>query len=78
MPDWLDWEQVKLGQKLFFVYLPTIVLSLYYISLVGGFSAPLISKVLIATKYLTSTPKVIMRRLEDTGILFSSTKLFSS
>jgi len=34
---------------------------------VGGFSAPLITKVLRATGYLTSGPKRVMRRLADTG-----------
>jgi hypothetical protein len=33
--------------------------ALYYLSLVGGFSAPLITKVLRATAYLTAPPRQV-------------------
>ena len=67
VPAWVDWEQVRRGQKVFIRDLPACGISLYYLSLVGGFSAPLITKVLRATGYLTSGRKQVVRRLADTS-----------
>ena len=44
-PDWVDWERVARGQAVYRRYLPLAGVVLYNMSLVGGFSAPLISKV---------------------------------
>ena len=66
-PEWVDWSEIQRGQKVFVRNLPICGLTLFYLSLVGGFSAPLITKVLRATGYLTSGPKRVMRRLADTG-----------
>lgn len=64
----MDWALVERGQDFFVRHAAGCGLSLYYISLVGGFSAPLITKVLTATGYLTSNqPKRVLRRLVDTG-----------
>jgi hypothetical protein len=67
VPKWVDWDLIRHGQKVFVRDLPICGLTLFYLSLVGGFSAPLITKVLRATGYLTSGPKRVMRRLADTG-----------
>ena len=67
VPEWVDWSEIQRGQKVFVRNLPICGLTLFYLSLVGGFSAPLITKVLRATGYLTSGPKRVMRRLADTG-----------
>ena len=67
IPKWVDWDLIRRGQQVFIRDLPTCGLTLFYLSLVGGFSAPLITKVLRATGYLTSGQKRVMRRLADTG-----------
>lgn len=72
VPEWVDWEQLQRGQEVFTVFAPAAALSLYYLSLVGGFSAPLITRVLRATAYLTAPPKQVMRRLVDTGAMISA------
>ena len=48
-PKWVDWAKIKQGQDTFVRYAPACGTSLYYISLVGGFSAPLITRVLRCT-----------------------------
>jgi hypothetical protein len=60
VPDWVDWAQLERGQDVFVVHAPAAALSLYYLSLVGGFSAPLITRVLRATAYLTAPPKQVI------------------
>ena len=72
VPAWVDWEQLERGQQVFTVNAPAAALSLYYLSLVGGFSAPLITRVLRATAYLTAPPKKVMRRLVDTGAMVAA------
>lgn len=67
VPTWVDWNMIRRGQQVFIRYLPLCGLALFYISLVGGFSVPLITKVLRATGYLTSGSKRVLRRLADTG-----------
>lgn len=72
VPEWVDWDQLQRGQEVFIVFAPSAALSLYYLSLIGGFSAPLITRVLRATAYLTAPPKQVMRRLVDTGAMISA------
>jgi hypothetical protein len=68
LPDWVDLERVGRGQKVFQRYLPHVSVTLFYLSLVGGFSAAVITKVLFSTGYLASSPRLVMRRLLDTGL----------
>lgn len=53
VPEWVDWDEITRGQQVFIRDMPICGLTLFYLSLVGGFSAPLITKVLRATGYLT-------------------------
>ena len=71
-PAWVDWQQLARGQDVFIANAPAAALALYYLSLVGGFSAPLITRVLRATAYLTAPPKHVMRRLIDTGAMITA------
>ena len=48
-PEWVDWDKIARGQQIFVRYAPACGMSLYYVSLVGGFSAPLITRVLRCT-----------------------------
>lgn len=68
-PAWLDWKLLAEGQRVFMRYLPAISLILYNVSLVGGFSAPKITKVLEQSGYLVGAPSAVMKRLFDTGRL---------
>ncbi|KAJ1496232.1 hypothetical protein T484DRAFT_1760128 [Baffinella frigidus] len=43
-PSWLDESKLQRGQGVFVRYLPAAGATLYYVSLVGGFSAPLVTK----------------------------------
>lgn len=67
VPFWVDFDQIQRGINVFLAYLPAAGCSLYYRSLVGGFSIPKIVKVLEATKYLISDRRKVMTRLIDTG-----------
>ena len=69
IPDWVDWDQLQRGIDVFITYTPVMGLSLYYLSLVPGFSIPKIAQVLKHTQYLAppSTNKQVQRRLLDTG-----------
>ncbi|KAG7355774.1 DUF2236 domain containing protein [Nitzschia inconspicua] len=71
LPDWVDREQLRRGQEVFLAYLPVVSLSLYYRSLVAGFSIPKIAAVVRATAYLSppSRPDQVLQRLLDTGEL---------
>lgn len=71
VPDWVDVDQLKRGQEVFLAYLPVASLSLYYRSLVAGFSIPKIAAVVRSTSYLTppSRPDQVLQRLLDTGEL---------
>jgi hypothetical protein len=53
MPKWLDHELLRRGQTVFLRYAASANLALLYYSLLGGFSAPKIVRVLDATGYLT-------------------------
>lgn len=52
VPEWVDYDQIQRGIDVFLAYLPSAGCSLFYRSLVGGFSIPKIQQVLIATRYL--------------------------
>jgi hypothetical protein len=69
VPAWVDWNEVLAGQQVLLAYLPAISYSLYYRSLVPGFSIPKIAAVLTATAYLAppSSEKRVSQRLMDTG-----------
>lgn len=68
-PSFVDWDQLQRGIDIFVTYAPAAGTSLYYRSLVGGFSIPKITQVLFATKYLAppSPPEKVKERLMDTG-----------
>ena len=71
LPSWVDMDQLHRGQEVFLAYLPAISLSLYYRSLVPGFSIPPLAHVLLSTGYLAppATKQRVMERLTDTGAL---------
>ena len=68
-PSFVNWDQLQRGIDIFVTYAPAAGTSLYYRSLVGGFSIPKITQVLFATKYLAppSPPEKVKERLMDTG-----------
>jgi hypothetical protein len=66
LPDWVDFALVAEGQDIFTQHLPVCMTWLYYGSLVGGFSFPRITKVLLSTGYLCGSPDKVMTRLMDT------------
>ena len=70
-PEWVDWDQVARGQEVYIQQFPLCATTLFYVSLVGGFSAPLITKVLLCTGYLTGPARGVMQRLMDTGHMIS-------
>jgi hypothetical protein len=66
-PSWLQPELLVDGQTVFLKYSTSSAMGLMYFSLIGGFSAPKIVKVLDETGYLTKTsPDVTWRRLNET------------
>ncbi|KAJ8605745.1 hypothetical protein CTAYLR_008473 [Chrysophaeum taylorii] len=65
-PSWVDWTLVSRGQRVCATYLPHVGLSLYYISLIGGFAAAAIAKTL-ATSKLAGSHRAAVRRLLGTG-----------
>ena len=69
LPEWVDIDQLKRGQEVHLAYLPAVSLSLYYRSLIAGFSIPKIAAVIQATAYLAppSRPDQALQRLLDTG-----------
>ena len=71
LPEWVDTEQLKRGQEVYLAYLPAVSLSLYYRSLIAGFSIPKIAAVIQSTAYLAppSRPDQALQRLLDTAEL---------
>jgi len=69
IPSWVDLAQLQRGRDVFLAYFPAIGLSLYYKSLVPGFSIPKIAAVLQATAYLAppASKTAVQERLLDTG-----------
>ena len=72
VPTWVDFDQLQRGIDVFLAYLPAAGCSLYYRSLVGGFSIPVIVEVLKSTRYLISDRKKTLERLIDTGGLLAA------
>ena len=74
IPSWVDWDQIQRGMDVFVRYSPVAGISLFYLSLVPGFSIPKIAEVLKRTKYLTppSTAQQVSNRLMDTGGFLNS------
>jgi hypothetical protein len=66
VPVWVDWIELRRGQRVFLAHAASSSLSLLYLSLIGGFSAPKIVKVLECTSYLTSNEYFIYKRLLET------------
>ena len=66
VPEWVDYSKVKRGQLVFLKHTTSASLGLLYYSLVGGFSAPKIVKVLDGTSYLTREVNATFRRLMET------------
>jgi hypothetical protein len=66
VPSWVDWKRVKRGQEVFVRYAGGTGLSLLHCSLVGGFGAPKINKVLGATGYLSRSCSASFTRLFET------------
>ena len=71
LPTWVEWDLIDVGQKTYLRHLPICGLSLFFVSLVGGFSAPKITRVLACTGYFTASSKSIKRRIHDTGIMIN-------
>ena len=66
-PEWLDRDLLREGQLVYLRYSTSCSLGLMYFSLVGGFSAPKIVKVLDETGYLTRSGRdETWRRLNET------------
>jgi hypothetical protein len=66
VPEWVDWDLLEQGQCVFLRY-PTIsAMALMYYSLIGGFAAPKIIKVLNSTGYLSINSDATYRRLNET------------
>ncbi|KAF8947337.1 hypothetical protein BGZ47_009524 [Haplosporangium gracile] len=53
VPEWVDWDQVKRGQEVYWRYCFFISHALLHFSLAGGFAIPKITKVLNSTGYLS-------------------------
>jgi len=69
LPEWVDIQQLKRGQEVHLAYIPSVSFSLYYRSLIAGFSIPKIAAVVQSTAYLAppSRPDQALQRLLDTG-----------
>lgn len=65
-PQWLNWELLREGQNIFLKYHGSAALGLFYVSLVGGFGAPKITKVLDATSYMTKHRDATFKRMTET------------
>ena len=65
-PDWVDWSFLRRGQIVFLAHAASASLSLLHRSLIGGFSAPKILKVLDCTGYLMTNEYSTMTRIQDT------------
>ena len=81
VPSWVDFEQLQRGMNVFFKYLPAISTSLFFRSLISGFSFPGITEVLKETAYLGKNSKTKSgtsnRRLLDT-ITYVTTNMISA
>jgi hypothetical protein len=66
VPEWVDWDLIEQGQCLFLRYPTVSSMALMYYSLIGGFAAPKIIKVLNSTGYLSKNSDATFRRLNET------------
>ncbi|KXJ87039.1 hypothetical protein Micbo1qcDRAFT_218244 [Microdochium bolleyi] len=64
VPDWVDWEQIERGQKVFWRYAGASVTSLTYLSLLGGMAGGRIVETLDRTGGFSAS--VVRRRLLET------------
>ncbi|KAG0340243.1 hypothetical protein BG004_006488 [Podila humilis] len=55
VPDWVDWEQVKRGQEVYWKYIYYMGLIFLHYSLVAGFATPKFVKVLNSTGYMSGS-----------------------
>ena len=69
IPSWVDPETISRGQTVFWKNAPACGMALMYLSLVGGFGAPRINKVLISTGYLGNN-QTAKRLLETSQMIF--------
>ena len=74
IPSWVDMNQIERGQNVFLAYAGSMGITLFYKSLVAGFSIPKIAAVIRSTGYLAppSKPEQVQQRLLDTGQLISA------
>lgn len=65
-PAWVDWNLLEKGQCVFLRYPTVASMALMYYSLIGGFAAPKIIKVLNSTGYLSKNTDATFHRLNET------------
>jgi hypothetical protein len=80
LPAFAKLDDILQGQRVLLTYLPAIGVSLYYRSLVPGFSIPKIAAVLRSTGYLAppSSRERVLERLLDTGAFLAACSRGSS
>ncbi len=66
VPEWVDWDRVARGQRVFTRNCSAMSLALLHMALVGGFGAPRVNSVLAATGYLTRSRDATYKRLLET------------
>ena len=67
LPPWVDWKKVEQGQNFYQLHMAPASLVLFNLSLVGGFSSPIVDKVLESTGYLSVNTKATYKRLMETA-----------
>ncbi|KAJ3079773.1 hypothetical protein HK102_003517, partial [Quaeritorhiza haematococci] len=71
VPEWVDWEAVERGQRVFWKYFIVIVhFALLHGSLIGGVAAGDATAVLLSTGYLTRPGPPARKRLLETLVWF--------
>ncbi|KAF9968169.1 hypothetical protein BGZ70_006146 [Mortierella alpina] len=65
IPDWVDWDRIQRGQKVYWRYCLYITVILLHFTVASGFSIPKIMKVLSSTGYLPG--KKAQKRVLETG-----------
>lgn len=74
VPQWVNVQQLERGRQVFLMYAPAMGASLYYRSLVPGFSIPQLAAVVQSTGYLAppASQEQVSNRLMDTGAMVSA------
>ena len=74
VPEWVNVKQLERGRQVFLTYAPAMGASLYYRSLVPGFSIPQLAAVIQSTGYLAppASQEQVSNRLMDTGAMVSA------